>query len=86
MKRFDWAQWKEPDMRYRPMARWWWPGLDVDEDVLLSQLDDLKKGGFAGAEIQAFCTARFIWMSITANRCCALTAMERKTISESFAG
>ncbi len=54
MNRLDWREIKQPSMRYRPMARWWWPGLDVDEKTLASQLDDLKEGGFAGAEIQAF--------------------------------
>ncbi len=54
MKRLDWNEIKSPGIKYRPMARWWWPGLDVDEKVLESQIDDLLEGGFGGAEIQAF--------------------------------
>jgi len=54
MNRLDWNELKNPKATYRPMTRWWWPGLDVDEETLKSQLEDMKKGGFAGAEIQAF--------------------------------
>ena len=54
MNRLDWNELKNPQSAYRPMTRWWWPGLDVDEKTLVSQLDDMKEGGFSGAEIQAF--------------------------------
>ncbi len=54
MNRLDWNELKNPQSAYRPMTRWWWPGLDVDEKILVSQLDDMKEGGFSGAEIQAF--------------------------------
>ena len=54
MNRLNLRELQNPSMQYRPMARWWWPGMDVEEDVLISQLEDLKNGGFAGGEIQAF--------------------------------
>ncbi len=54
MKKLDWSQAREPAGKYRPMVRWWWPGMDVKKDVLLSQLEDLKNGFFAGAELQSF--------------------------------
>ncbi len=54
MSKLDWKELQNPGMQYRPMARWWWPGLDVERSQLVQQLNDLKQGGFAGAEIQAF--------------------------------
>lgn len=54
MNKLDWKELQNPGMQYRPMARWWWPGLDVEKSGLVQQLADLKQGGFAGAEIQAF--------------------------------
>ena len=38
----------------RPMVRWWWPGSDVTSDELRREIRVLDKGGFGGAEIQAF--------------------------------
>ena len=41
-----------PPKRYRPMVRWWWPGLDVEETELLRELDELNAFGVGGVEIQ----------------------------------
>lgn len=54
MREFVWDDFRNPPKRMLPMTRWWWPGLDVDEDELLRELDALDANGFAGAEIQAF--------------------------------
>ncbi len=45
----------EPQKKFRPMVRWWWPGVDVEKDELLKELQELDDRGFGGAEIQAFC-------------------------------
>jgi hypothetical protein len=45
---------KEPDKKYRPIVRWWWPGLDVEEEELRQEVNDLDKAGFGGAELQPF--------------------------------
>jgi hypothetical protein len=47
-------QFLSPEMKYRPIARWWWPGNDVTEEELRREIDVLDKAGFGGAEIQAF--------------------------------
>jgi hypothetical protein len=36
------------------MVRWWWTGLDVDENELLKEVQELDNAGFLGAEIQVF--------------------------------
>src|SRR5271157_3456527 len=43
-----------PPKQFRPFVRWWWPGLDVETDELITELQELDDGGFGGAEIQAF--------------------------------
>ena len=43
-----------PPKSYRPMVRWWWPGLDVEKEELLRELDDLDRSGLGGAELQPF--------------------------------
>ena len=47
-------QFQAPAKKYRPLARWWWPGNDVTEAELRREIDVLDKAGFGGAEIQAF--------------------------------
>jgi hypothetical protein len=47
-------QFLSPDKKYRPIARWWWPGNDVTEEELRREIGVLDKAGFGGAEIQAF--------------------------------
>jgi hypothetical protein len=41
----------EPQMRYRPMVRWWWDGDRVVGSELLRELDVLKAAGIGGVEI-----------------------------------
>jgi alpha-L-rhamnosidase len=45
---------KHPPKEFRPFVRWWWPGLDVEPEELLKELEELDDQGFGGAEIQAF--------------------------------
>jgi glycosyl hydrolase family 106( putative alpha-L-rhamnosidase)/glycosyl hydrolase family 2 len=47
-------QFLSPEKKYRPIARWWWPGNDVTEEELRREIDVLDKAGYGGAEIQAF--------------------------------
>ena len=47
-------QFLSPEKKYRPIARWWWPGNDVTEEELRREISVLDKAGFGGAEIQAF--------------------------------
>lgn len=43
-----------PPKKFRPIARWWWPGDDVTEPELRREIGVLDEAGFGGAEIQAF--------------------------------
>ncbi len=45
---------QSPGKKYRPIARWWWPGNLVTDEELRREIDVLDKAGFGGAEIQAF--------------------------------
>ena len=54
MADFDIKKFVNPPKSARPMARWWWPGLDVDKDELLREVADMDEANFAGGEIQAF--------------------------------
>ena len=47
-------EFRNPVKAFRPMVRWWWPGLDVEKDELLREVDDLDRSGIGGAEIQPF--------------------------------
>lgn len=47
-------QFLAPAKKYRPIARWWWPGNDVTEEELRREIGVLDRNGFGGAEIQAF--------------------------------
>ena len=47
-------QFQSPPKKYRPLARWWWPGNDVTDEELRREIDVLNKAGFGGAEIQPF--------------------------------
>ena len=38
----------------RPRTRWWWPGSDVDIEVIRDELDAIAAAGFGGVEIQHF--------------------------------
>ena len=54
MIRFTQDGFRNPPKRVRPMVRWWWSGLDVHRDELLSEVRDMDEAGFGGAEVQAF--------------------------------
>lgn len=47
-------QFQSPPKKYRPIARWWWPGNDVTDDELRREIGVLDVAGFGGAEIQPF--------------------------------
>jgi hypothetical protein len=47
-------QFQSPPKKYRPIARWWWPGNDVTDEELRREIGVLDKAGFGGAEIQPF--------------------------------
>lgn len=48
------AQFRNPEKRYRPMVRWWWPGNDVKDAELRREVGELDDAGFGGAEIQSY--------------------------------
>jgi hypothetical protein len=43
-----------PPKQFHPFVRWWLPGLDVDKDELIKEIQELDAGGFGGAEVQSF--------------------------------
>lgn len=47
-------QFQTPPKKYRPIARWWWPGNGVTDEELRREIGVLDKAGFGGAEIQPF--------------------------------
>jgi len=47
-------QFQSPPKKYRPLARWWWPGNDVSDSELRREIEVLDMAGFGGAEIQSF--------------------------------
>jgi len=57
MSNFDISKFVNPPKSARPMARWWWPGLDVDKEELLREVADMDEMNLAGGEIQALLTA-----------------------------
>ena len=54
MSNFDIRKFVSPPKSARPMARWWWPGLDVTKEELLREIADMDEMNFAGGEVQAF--------------------------------
>ena len=47
-------EFRNPDMKYRPGTRWWWPGAASRTEDLLEQVDYLADNGFGTVEINAF--------------------------------
>ena len=45
---------RNPPKSVRPLVRWWWPGLDVNEEELRREVADLDASGCGGAELQPF--------------------------------
>lgn len=48
------SEWKDPPKTFRPLVRWWWPGMDVEPQELHRELEELDQGYFGGVEIQPF--------------------------------
>lgn len=47
----------EPDMRDRPLTRWWVPGSQMDADEVQHEIESMVEAGFGGAEIVPVSTA-----------------------------
>jgi hypothetical protein len=45
------SQFRNPDIRYRPFARWWWNGNKVEAHELVRELRLLKEANIGGVEI-----------------------------------
>ncbi len=45
------AQFQNPDSRYKPYVRWWWNGDKVEAGELVRELRVLKEAGIGGVEI-----------------------------------
>ena len=52
LKEIDKEDFKNPPTNARPMVRWWWTGLDVEKEELITEVQELDEAGFLGAEIQ----------------------------------
>ena len=48
------SQFQNPDLKYAPMVRWWWPGNDVDNTELKRELELFASNHIGGVEIQSF--------------------------------
>ncbi len=51
---FSLAGFANPETKYRPWVRWWWPGNAVRQDELRREVRLLKDHGFGGGEVQPF--------------------------------
>ncbi len=51
---FSLAGFANPEVKYRPWVRWWWPGNDVKETELRREVGLFKDHSFGGAEVQPF--------------------------------
>jgi len=51
---FEPALFGEPDNRFGPWTRWWWPGNDVEPEELRREIRMFAEHGFGGVEIQPF--------------------------------
>lgn len=49
---FDPEKFQNPSQEFGPMARWWWPGNDVETKELQREIDLFADNTFAGVEIQ----------------------------------
>ncbi len=54
LKEINQEEFKNPPKHARPMVRWWWTGLDVEKEELVTEVRELDEVGFLGAEIQVF--------------------------------
>ncbi len=53
---FNPVAFENPDFRFGPFARWWWPGNDVNDTQIQKEIKMMAKTGIAGIEIQPFST------------------------------
>jgi hypothetical protein len=49
---FEARKFKNPSQEFGPMARWWWPGNDVNKAELKRELNLFADNSFAGVELQ----------------------------------
>jgi hypothetical protein len=49
---FDPATFANPPVGFRPFARWWWPGNDVNKAELQREINLFADHGFGGVEVQ----------------------------------
>lgn len=49
---FNATQFKVPGQIYGPLARWWWPGNDVQKEELQREINLFADNAFAGFELQ----------------------------------
>ncbi len=49
---FNAAKFKTPAQEFGPMARWWWPGNDVNKTEFKREINLFADNAFAGVEIQ----------------------------------
>jgi len=54
LKDIDWDEFIQPPKSFGPTVRWWWTGLDVEQEELVKEVQELDEAGFLGAEIQVF--------------------------------
>ena len=48
------SEFRNPDLKYAPMVRWWWPGNDVENTELKRELELFASNHIGGVEIQPF--------------------------------
>lgn len=48
------SQFQNPDLKYAPKVRWWWPGNDVENTELQRELELYASRHISGVEIQSF--------------------------------
>ena len=53
---FSLSHFPNPELKYGPYTRWWWPGNDVDSLQIRREIQKFFQIGIAGIEIQPFTT------------------------------
>ena len=48
------SEFRNPDLKYAPMVRWWWPGNDVENTELKREMELFASNHIGGVEIQSF--------------------------------
>jgi hypothetical protein len=47
-------KWATPPKEFRPLVRWWWPGMEIELEELRREITELDDLYFGGVEIQPF--------------------------------